>query len=98
LICELRRQHPRWGARRISHELGQQNLEQVPARATMHRVLTRNGLVTAQAQEHKRKYRRWQRETPMHLWQLDLVGGVILADGRECKMLTGIDDHSPGSW
>ncbi|WP_327584615.1 integrase core domain-containing protein [Nonomuraea sp. NBC_00507] len=30
----------------------------------------------------------------MHLWQLDLVGGIYLADGRECKMLTGIDDHS----
>ncbi|MEU7908290.1 integrase core domain-containing protein [Actinoplanes sp. NPDC049118] len=30
----------------------------------------------------------------MHLWQLDLVGGIFLADGRECKMLTGIDDHS----
>lgn len=30
----------------------------------------------------------------MHLWQLDLVGGIRLADGRECKMLTGIDDHS----
>ncbi len=30
----------------------------------------------------------------MYLWQMDLVGGVFLADGRECKMLTGIDDHS----
>ena len=30
----------------------------------------------------------------MHLWQLDLVGGVPLADGREAKMVTGIDDHS----
>lgn len=30
----------------------------------------------------------------MHLWQLDLVGGIFLADGRECKMVTGINDHS----
>ena len=30
----------------------------------------------------------------MSLWQLDLVGGVYLADGRECKVLSGIDDHS----
>ena len=30
----------------------------------------------------------------MALWQLDLVGGVYLADGRECKLLSGIDDHS----
>jgi hypothetical protein len=52
------------------------------------------GLVRAQPKQHRRKYRRWQREAPMHLWRLDLVGGVYLADGRECKMLTGIDDHS----
>jgi transposase InsO family protein len=30
----------------------------------------------------------------MHLWQLDLVSGVFLADGHECTTLTGIDDHS----
>jgi transposase InsO family protein len=30
----------------------------------------------------------------MHLWQLDLVGGIYLGGGRECKMVTGIDDHS----
>jgi transposase InsO family protein len=94
LICDMRRQHPRWGARRISHELSLRDVTPTPARVTVHRVLVRNGLVAAQAQEHKRKYRRWQREAPMHLWQLDLVGGVPLADGRECKMVTGIDDHS----
>ncbi|RBM18280.1 IS481 family transposase [Streptomyces sp. PT12] len=93
-ICQLRRQHPRWGARRISHELARRGPEQAPSRATVHRVLSRNGLVRAQEQEHPRQYRRWRREAPMHLWQMDLVGGVPLADGRECKMVTGIDDHS----
>jgi len=93
-ICELRRRFPRWGARRISFELRRQSVEGAPSRATVHRVLTRNGMIDAQEQEHKRTYRRWQREAPMHLWQLDLVGGVPLADGREAKMLTGIDDHS----
>jgi hypothetical protein len=66
----------------------------VPSRATVHRVLTRNGLIDAQAPQHKQKYKRWQRQAPMHLWQLDIVGGVPLADGRECKLVTGIDDHS----
>ena len=64
------------------------------SRATVHRVLTRNGLIDPQAQQQKRKYKRWQRQAPMHLWQLDIVGGLTLADGRECKLLTGIDDHS----
>ncbi|TNC28633.1 IS481 family transposase [Amycolatopsis alkalitolerans] len=94
LACEMRRAHPRWGARRIAFELAQAGVVSPPSRATVHRVLVRNGLVRHQEQQHKRKYKRWQREAPMHLWQLDLVGGIFLADGRECKMLTGIDDHS----
>jgi transposase InsO family protein len=94
LVCELRRRHPRWGARRLVFELRQRGVDPVPVQATIHRALVRNGLVEPQEQRHKRKYRRWQREAPMHLWQLDLVGGIYLADGRECKMLTGIDDHS----
>jgi transposase InsO family protein len=94
LICQMRREHPRWGARRITWELGLQGDGPVPGRATVHRVLARNGLVAVQAQQHERVDKRWAREAPMHLWQLDLVGGVPLADGRECKMVTGIDDHS----
>jgi transposase InsO family protein len=94
LVCELRRAHPRWGARRIAFEVAQRGVASAPSRATVHRVLVRNAMVTPRAQAHKRKYRRWQRETPMALWQLDLVGGIYLADGRECKLLSGIDDHS----
>jgi hypothetical protein len=30
----------------------------------------------------------------MVLWQLDIVGGVFLADGQEVKVVTGVDDHS----
>jgi transposase InsO family protein len=86
--------HPRWGARRIAFELAAAGVASPPSRATVHRVVVRNGLVRPQEQQHRRKYKRWQREAPMHLWQLDLVGGIYLADGRECKMLTGIDDHS----
>jgi transposase InsO family protein len=30
----------------------------------------------------------------MELWQMDVVGGVLLSGGGEAKILTGIDDHS----
>jgi transposase InsO family protein len=30
----------------------------------------------------------------MELWQLDLLGGVHLADGTQLSVVTGIDDHS----
>lgn len=94
LVCEMRRTNPRWGARRIAFEIARTPVDAAPSRATVHRVLARNGLIRHQEQKHRRKYKRWQRETPMHLWQMDLVGGIFLVDGRECKMLTGIDDHS----
>ncbi len=31
---------------------------------------------------------------PMELWQMDVVGGFLLADGTTPKALTGVDDHS----
>jgi hypothetical protein len=84
------------GGRRIVFEVAQRGVAAAPSRATVHRVLVRNAMATPQAQQHKRKYRRWARETPMALWQLDLVGGIYLADGRECKVLSGIDDPAGG--
>lgn len=94
LICEMRRHHRRWGARRIAYEMTLEIGGRAPSRSTIHRVLVRNGLVNSQEQQYKRLYKRWARETPMHLWQLDIVGGVFLVDGREHKVLTAIDDHS----
>ncbi|MBG0853701.1 IS481 family transposase [Streptomyces spinoverrucosus] len=94
-VCELRRGHPGWGPRRLVHELTRQGVVPVPSRATVYRVLVRNGLV--QPGLHKRRrsdYRRWEREAAMELWQMDIVGGLLLADGAECKVVTGIDDHS----
>jgi hypothetical protein len=30
----------------------------------------------------------------MELWQMDVVGGFVLADGTRAKVLSGVDDHS----
>jgi hypothetical protein len=49
-------------------------------------------LVSASAAAHV--YKRWEREEPMQLRQMDVTGSVFLADGTECKLITGIDDHS----
>jgi hypothetical protein len=29
----------------------------------------------------------------MQLWQMDIMGSVLLADGRELKLISGVDDH-----
>jgi transposase InsO family protein len=95
LICELRRAHPRWGPRRLVHELERRDVAPMPSRSTVYRVLLRAGLIEPGRRKRKRSdYRRWERPAPMQLWQMDIVGGVLLADGTECKVVTGIDDHS----
>ena len=61
----------------------------------MERCLVRHGLVTPQARKRKRSdYKRWERSRSMELWQMDVVGGVRLADGTEAKIVSGVDDHS----
>ncbi|WP_197699398.1 IS481 family transposase [Micromonospora chokoriensis] len=96
LICELRRNHPRWGARRLVYELGRRDCPgSIPSRITVHRVLIRHGLIDPTPRRRRREdYRRWERGRPMELWQLDIVGGIQLADGGEAKVVTGVDDHS----
>jgi transposase InsO family protein len=95
-VCEMRREHPKWGARRIAFELGRQGCPgEVPSRMTVYRILSRHGLHRAVKRKRGREdYVRWERARPMELWQMDIVGGVLLADGSELKVVTGVDDHS----
>lgn len=66
-----------------------------PSRSSIYRVLVRHHLVDARRRKRRRDdYIRWERDAPMNLWQLDLMGSVFLVDGTECKLVTGIDDHS----
>jgi transposase InsO family protein len=95
LICQLRGAHPRWGPRRLRFELGKANISPVPSRSTVYRVLVRHGLVPARKRRRRRQdYKRWQREEPMQLWQLDVTGSVFLTDGTELKLVSGLDDCS----
>lgn len=95
LVCELRRQHPRWGPQRLAYELDQRGAGPVPSAATLYRILVRNQLITpGQRRRPRSSYVRWERDAPMELWQLDVMGGVFLTDGRELKLISGIDDHS----
>lgn len=97
LVLEARRVHPSWGARRIAFEVGRRVPagQVAPSESGVYRCLRRAGLIEADGRRRRRRdWRRWERGTPMELWQLDLVGGFLLADGSQAKALTGIDDHS----
>jgi transposase InsO family protein len=94
-VCELRRQHPGWGPLRLQHELQRRGVASVPSRAGIYRILVRHHLVEPGRRRRRRSdWRRWEREAPMQLWQLDIVGGIQLADGSELKLVSGLDDHS----
>ncbi len=100
-VCELRRKHPRWGPRRIAFVLERSGtVTPVPSRMTVYRILVRHGLIEPGVRRRKRSdFKRWQRDRPMQLWQMDIVGGVMLVDPvtgelTEAKVVTGVDDHS----
>src|SRR5918994_3299926 len=94
-FLEARRRNPDWGPRRLLHEASRAGVEPAPSRSGIYRALKRAGLIDPQARHRRdRRFKRWERGGAMELWQMDVVGGVLLADGRECKVLTGIDDHS----
>lgn len=94
-VLELRRLHPQWGPVSIRHRLGREGVAPLPSVSGVYRALRRAGLIEVNPRRKQlRTYRRWERGRPMELWQLDVVGGVLLGDGTECKVLTGVDDHS----
>ena len=94
-LVSMRRAHPSWGPRRLVYELGRKGVVPVPSESGAYRALLRWGLIDPAARRPRdRKFKRWERGAAMELWQMDVVGGFLLADGRRAKALTGIDDHS----
>ena len=92
-LVEVRLGHPSWGPRRLSFELTRRGM--AVSESAAYRALTRLNLVDPAARRPRdRKWKRWERGAPMELWQMDVVGGFVLADGTRAKVLSGVDDHS----
>src|SRR5467141_1020105 len=95
-VLEVRRAKPYWGARRLALELTRKGGAEPPLSVSgVYRCLVRAGVIEPQPRRWRREtWKRWERGAPMELWQLDTVGGFLLADGTTAKALTGVDDHS----
>jgi transposase InsO family protein len=62
--------------------------------ATIHRHLTRAGLITPAPKKRPRaSYKRFEAEQPNECWQSDFTH-YPLADGSDIEILTWLDDHS----
>jgi transposase InsO family protein len=91
-ICVMRKEHPKWGARRIRAELARGGIRP-PAVSTIHRALVRNNLVALQPSRPRPARQRFERSSPNELWQIDATR-LVLADGAEVWVMDLLDDHA----
>ena len=83
-----------WGGRKIRRALEDCGEAEVPAASTITAILRRcERLTEAGSAEHRGPWRRFERESPNELWQMDFKGHFAMHGGR-CHPLTALDDHS----
>ena len=97
-LLELRRRHPRWGAKKLLPLLGKRHPSwDLPARTTVFEILNRHGMVPKK--RRRRAIGHPGRPTsqvlaPNDLWCADFKGEFKTGDGIYCYPLTVTDDHS----
>ena len=93
-VVEMRRLHPGWGPRTMVTRLAREGASPLPPRSSVYRALVRHQLIDPKKRRRRPSdYKRWERSRPMELWQMDVTGGVRLANGTRPSIVTGIDDH-----
>jgi len=91
-IVALRQQYPDWGPKKLRVLLEKQLGEsKPPSLSTIHRVLDRRQLIQPE-DRHRPARKRFEREKPNQLWQMDFKGP--LGFNRGMGPLSVQDDHS----
>ena len=94
LILSVRINHPTWGPRKILRNLADKGNENLPAPSTVASILKRNGFVSPEQSACHTPFKRFERDAPNDLWQMDFKGHFGMRDGNRCHPLTIKDDHS----
>jgi putative transposase len=97
-IVALRRQHPRWGPRKLRAYLqARQTQQEWPAASSIGALLSREGL--AHRQRPRRRTPRYSEplahaQAPNQVWCADYKGWFYCGDGQRCDPLTASDAFS----
>jgi transposase InsO family protein len=96
-LMRLRLRFPRWGARKLVHEVGLAPQWQMPGESTVCDMLKRRGLV--ESKPRRRAVGHPGRPSvlvrgPDDCWSVDYKGQFRLGNGQYCYPLTVTDSHS----
>lgn len=94
LILTVRHNHPTWGPRKILRHLVNKGNEALPSPSTVASILKRNHMIPPEQTACRMPFRRFERDVPNDLWQMDFKGHFGMCDGNRCHPLTIKDDHS----
>ena len=94
LVLELRDKQPTWGPRKLHRNLVNRGIQEVPVPSTIAAILKRNDLITPEESEKHTPWKRFVRDFPNDLWQMDYKGHFALTNTQRCHPLTILDDHS----
>ena len=94
-ILEVRDAHETWGPRKIRRYLMDTGvMDALPAPSTIGDILKRNGRIDEAVSAQHTPWKRFERDAPNALWQMDYKGHFGLGNGQRCHGLTILDDHS----
>lgn len=92
-VLGIRKEHPAWGGRKIKARLLMLGYNYVPAASTVTNILKRHNLIDPEEAKKHSPWKRFERDNPNSLWQMDFKGHFPTEKGR-CHPLTILDDHS----
>lgn len=94
LIVAARKKEPGIGAAKIHRILSNAGHEGLPSISTVNAVFKRNNLITKEASLAATPNKRFEKEAPNIMWQVDFKGSYLMRNGQRCHALSLIDDHS----
>lgn len=91
-IIEARQKEPAIGAVKTRKMLIDDGWTDAPSVSTFNAVFKRNGLISTKSSEAAKHIKRFEKESPNEMWQMDFKGDFLLRDKIRCYPLSVVDD------